>query len=82
MTETAPRKTSLLVTCLYAVAIGINVYRIADTLSDGKVSRELSLALTRWKGQAGYKLAEYKAERKARSYVIWEAIQTVEGNTE
>lgn len=76
MTE---RQTDVLIDVLYAVAIGINVYLIVDTLSDGQLSRSISMKARTLVGNVHYKVKHEETVRKEAGKVIWEAIDIVEG---
>lgn len=67
------------IACVYAVAIGVNVYLIADQLSDGALSRALSLQFYRIRGEVRDRIRFRRSLKKDVSHMLWEAVQIVEG---
>jgi hypothetical protein len=70
---------SLVIFCLSAVGIGTNVYLLADQMSDGAFSRELSIKWTNFKAKMKKDLNYDRQLKSDTARMLWEAIQTVEG---
>jgi hypothetical protein len=69
----------ILVALGYLFAIGVNVYMIADQITDGESSRQLSLWWTRKTASLRHAERVDKMFRQQVGAVIFEAIETVEG---
>lgn len=62
----------------YIIAVGINVYLIADQLTNGESSRQVSLWITKTGGKWRRAITIEETVQKEAGHVIWEAINTVE----
>lgn len=69
----------LVIDVLYAVAISINMYLIVDQVTDGALSRSLSMKWYHTKGKLSDWLDEKKSLRAETGRVIWQAMTIVEG---
>ena len=70
----------IIIDSLYAIAIGINVYLIADQLTDGAVSRKVSERWYTYKGRFGTWRNNRRQLRKDTGRMVWQAMNIVEGN--
>ncbi|MDE2106029.1 MAG: hypothetical protein KGL39_52890 [Patescibacteria group bacterium] len=67
------------ITVCYVIAVGLNAYIIMDQVTNGQSSQDLSLWLTRTKGKLRHAVDLEQRFQKEKPYVMWEAINTVEG---
>lgn len=67
----------VVITLIYAVTIGINVYIAIDQMTDGGLTRSVERRIESFRT----KLANRQQLKRESSRVVWEAITIVEGNS-
>lgn len=65
---------------LYVIGIAVNVYLIVDFITDGQLSRTVSMKVRTMIGKRRYQTSKEDAIRKESNRVVFEAITIVEGN--
>lgn len=78
-TEPGFTASDALILGLYAFGIGVNAYLVVDAMTDGELTRRMSVILRNTVGRLRYRQKEETELRKAQAHVIFEAISVVEG---
>jgi hypothetical protein len=74
--------SEVVITLLYAIAIGVNVLVVLDTWTDGALSKRLTLELRKMAATAKKYRQEELAIVQASKEVVFEAIQIVESESD
>ena len=85
MSDAAPNPRSdvaydVAMAVVYSIVIALNVYLIANELTDGALSSSLSTRMAYWRQRYSEWTNQRKTVRREYGKVLWEATNIVEGN--
>lgn len=77
-TERSSVVSDVVIDMLYAVVIGVNVYVIIDQVTDGALSRSVSLRIAHARQKASHWIHTRRQYRRDLGQVLWQATTTLE----